>query len=199
MVLFCKDVPVLSFIDDKIIIHKPELLPLEIADESENIDIYGYIRHRPCHILSEQNKQLLSNKYPEDFAKSGFQQSVFLATSMTDSYWIQPDNSNLTWENVNPRENRLCDICILKEIEEFELYPQTDLQYTPDFKNGASPKIWKESISDPHTEKYLYKQNDDKSIDNEAKIECTVMNCPSFRLLNSILSAIIYRKTCRQL
>ena len=67
MVLFCKDVPVLSFIDDKIIIHKPELLPLEIADESENIDIYGYIRHRPCHILSEQNKQLLSNKYPEDF------------------------------------------------------------------------------------------------------------------------------------
>ena len=176
MVLFCKDVPVLSFIDDKIIIHKPELLPLEITDESQNIDIYEYIRHRPCHILSEQNKQLLSNKYPEDFAKSGFQQSIFLATSMTDSYWIQPDNSNLTWENINPRENRLCDICILKEIEGFELYPQTDLQYTPDFKNGASPKIWKESISDPHTEKYLYKQNDDKSIDNEAKIECTVSN-----------------------
>ena len=61
MVLFCKDVPVLSFIDDKIIIHKPELLPLEIADESENIDIYGYIRHRPCHILSEQNKQILQS------------------------------------------------------------------------------------------------------------------------------------------
>ena len=193
----------LQHIPAKYEIINEHLLPLDLynIDDVNDVNkviqtINNFIIDRN-HILSQENQNILKENNPVASTKKGYIASIFHATSMTDSYWVKPDKSDLTWEQVNPRTNRLCDICTIKINDQPILQPQTDIQMSPDIRNGASPKIWKESLTNEHLEKELYKQNDERSGINEAELECIVSDILDHTNVPHVRYQMIDERMCK--
>lgn len=62
------------------------------------------------------------------------------AVTITDNYWLKPQNSDLTWENVRFKENYFSDLALKGDLSAFAQKPSR----TPELTNiGSYEKCWK--------------------------------------------------------
>lgn len=64
----------------------------------------------------------------------------FEAATITDNYWVRPENSPLTWDDVRFRSNDFADLALNGTLSEFSKKPSR----TPELTNtGSFEKCWK--------------------------------------------------------
>lgn len=167
MLIMLKDTPVLQYDLNKknIKILEPDLLPIPLQTENITINqIKDFISERN-HILSNKNKEILLNTSSifGNFDEKYLLAAAFNFTSMTDSFWVKPETSPITWDKVNPRENDLSEICIFQNIQ---LESEKEIKIndiTNNILHGSCPKYWKHEKGST----WLYKYGDTHEIKAE--------------------------------
>lgn len=138
-------------------------LPVGCYNDNPNIMEQLYAKWIANRIIPD-NRQNLNNIISklkltpnELFIKS-------LGVSLTDCYWFKPEDSNLTWEDVNFYDNgfdeTLADISLFDNFN-IAVSSNTTNTHNPDITtNGALPKGWKVLNEEP----LLIKQGGDYNI-----------------------------------
>ena len=114
----------------------PELLPLcfqrggDVADWLEHRAIDAHRTH------SRLLKKVLRLKERDDISTA----LHFNAATITDNYWIRPEGSGLTWEQVRFHENDFADLALSGKLSDFSKKPSR----TPELTNtGSFEKCWR--------------------------------------------------------
>ena len=82
------------------------------------------------------------------------------AATITDTYWVKPADSSLTWDDIRYHENYFCDLALRGDLSAFSHPPSR----TPELTNiGSFEKCWK--MEDGKW--WLHKQANDKELFSE--------------------------------
>ena len=113
-----------------------ELLPLCFQRGG---DVADWLAHRAIdahRTHSRLLKKVLRLKERDDISTA----LHFNATTITDNYWIRPEGSNMTWEQVRFHENDFADLALSGKLSDFSKKPSR----TPELTNtGSFEKCWR--------------------------------------------------------
>ena len=153
MVLMHKDVPVMDvvFADDYIVsvghVYNKDHLPImdRMKDSKPKVGSFSTWwqgRGIPKHRVGIN--ELFSN-IPPEYRKSAILQSMNLGLSLSDQYWIRPEGSDVSWEDVNYFHNdfghQLENVCM---NEESIMVPEDVCLIGPSSSLGGNQKkAWK--------------------------------------------------------
>lgn len=114
----------------------PELVPLCFRHGG---DIVDWIEHRAIdahRTHSRLLKKALRLRERDDLSTV----LQFNAATITDNFWIRPESSTLTWNDVRFRENNFADLALKGSLSEFSKKPSR----TPELTNtGSFEKCWR--------------------------------------------------------
>ena len=97
----------------------PELLPLCFQRGG---DVADWLAHRAIgahRTHSRLLKKVLRLKERDDISTA----LHFNAATITDNYWIRPEGSGLTWEQVRFHENDFADLALSGKLSDFSKSP----------------------------------------------------------------------------
>ena len=113
-----------------------ELLPLCFQRGG---DVADWLAHRAIdahRTHSRLLKKVLRLKERDDISTA----LHFNAATITDNYWIRPEGSGLTWEQVRFHENDFADLALSGKLSDFSKKPSR----TPELTNtGSFEKCWR--------------------------------------------------------
>ena len=114
----------------------PEHLPLCFQRGG---DVADWLTHRAIdahRTHSRLLKKVLRLKERDDISTA----LHFNAATITDNYWIRPEGSGLTWEQVRFHENDFADLALSGKLSDFSKTPSR----TPELTNtGSFEKCWR--------------------------------------------------------
>lgn len=115
---------------------RPELLPLCFQHGG---DVSEWLEHRAIddyRTHSRLLKKVLRLKERDDVSTA----LHFNAATITDCYWVRPEGSNLTWEQVKFQGNDFADLALFGKLSDFSKKPSR----TPELTNtGSFEKCWR--------------------------------------------------------
>lgn len=134
--LMCRDIPVGEIQARRVTPIRPELLPLYFQ-RGGDLGVWLEQRAIDAHRThSRLVKKALRLRERDDISTT----LHFNAATITDSYWIRPENSSLTWDQVRFKENEFADLALTGDLAAFSKHPSR----TPELTNiGSYEKCWR--------------------------------------------------------
>lgn len=155
-------------IEEKDTYSRYELTQIRIADNANSSAIISWLANRTLP-LSRKNAKWIYNLLKLEQLSNEIERAkvalVCRAVSLQDNYWVKIENDNVTWKDVDIRNNPLNEIIAQVALHGSSLTLQGSLN-TPELTtHGAYAKAWKREDGDL----WLYKLG---SVDpTESKIE----------------------------
>lgn len=135
--LMSKDTPIAEIHSHRVIPIRNDLVPLCFKDGKgdfgEWLEGRAADRTRPHVRLL---KKVLRLKEHDDISTTLHVNAV----TLTDCYWVRPEDSSLTWEDIRFRRNEFADLALKGDLSHFSKEPSL----TPELTNtGSFEKGWK--------------------------------------------------------
>ena len=148
--IMSKDIPVAKITNNRVEILNEKLCPLCIARRK---DFVGWLSSRA--IDSHRTHSRLLKKVLRLKEYSDFETVLkFNAATITDTYWVLPETSDLTYKDVRYEENKFDLLALEGDSNAFSLPPSK----TPELTNvGSFEKCWKRE----NNEWWLYKSGNE--------------------------------------
>lgn len=148
--LMSKDTIIAKIINDKLIPMEENLLPIYLQ-RTENIEEWLKQRAIDAHRTNSRLlKRALRLKETDDISTSLY----FNASTITDTYWIKPIDSNLSYKDIKFDKNYFGKLALKGDVNSFN----QPISRTPELTNiGSYEKCWELD----NGEWWLYKQGTD--------------------------------------
>ena len=159
LIILSKDTVVAKYIEDKLEIVCPNLIPLYLK-RTGNLEKWLEERAIDSHRTNSRLLKRMLRLQEKDDVNTVL--AVHAAT-ITDTYWVKPPDSKLTYDEVRFKTNDFAEVALNGDSSGFNL----PFQHTPELTNiGSYEKCWK--ITDHHW--YMYKKEPLESLFSEIYI-----------------------------
>lgn len=156
--LMSRDMKIARINNDVIYPIKVELMPFYIKGD---INIVDWLKNRAIdssRVNSRILRKALKIKRTDDLGASFH----VYGAKITDTYWVCPDDSNLTYKDIKFKKNDYADVALKTNVNVFN-NPSAN-KHTPELTNtGSFEKCWKKH----NGEWYLFKSGDNKQLASE--------------------------------
>ena len=159
LIILSKDTVVAKYIEDKLEIVCPNLVPLYLK-RTGNLEKWLEERAIDSHRTNSRLLKRMLRLQEKDDVNTVL--AVHAAT-ITDTYWVKAPNSTLTYDEVRFKTNDFAEVALNGDPSGFNL----PFQHTPELTNiGSYEKCWK--ITEHHW--YMYKKEPLESLFSEIYI-----------------------------